>query len=124
MIELFTLAGLCGVTFYNVLGYTFSCCGKVNCCVNGRNMIGYVISERGDKWTVKFANNKVGDISRVYYNTDVGKYRYPECVSSRRSYITQYWPIRFLVNKNGKCRFTLNRYTYDNKCMIIPQLSR
>ena len=43
MIHLFTLEGLCGVTFYNIHGYTLGFFGKVNIYKNGRNIFGYVL---------------------------------------------------------------------------------
>lgn len=48
--EVFTVSGLCGVSFGKVNGSTMSSCGKINFMVRGRrNIVGYIHEERGDK---------------------------------------------------------------------------
>ena len=77
MMHLFTLAGLCGVTFYNIHGYTLGCCGKVNIYKNGRNIVGYILEETNDKWTVYLEMNKFLTVGRLHYDKEEGKYKYP-----------------------------------------------
>ena len=91
--------------FFNARGYTFGCCGKVNCHVNGRNIVGYIVSENNDLWTIKLENDKEIRIGCVHCNNDSGKYKYPVLTSnSRRHVITQYWPIHVLLHETGEIR--------------------
>ena len=123
MLELVNLAGLCGVQFFYTSGHTMGCSGKVNCCKNGRHIVGYIVAEHDNRWTVHLVDNTMVNISRVWYNKQQGIYRYPANVSKRRYVITQFWPVRFLLRHTGECRFTLNRFTFDSNANIVPQFS-
>ena len=124
MIQLFSIAGLCGVTYYKVYGHCHSCCGKVNCFHRGRHIIGYIPSESRNKWNVHLVNNKVIELGKVHCNRNGSGYKYPDLnLRNRPGYlVTQYWPVRFLVHSNGDCKFTLNRVTFDQSTKIVPQL--
>lgn len=124
--KIFTLTGQCGVTFYKVNGYKYSCCGKINCMVDGKNMIRYILEQRQNKWCVKLASNKLVEVNQLYWDKSTTGYQYAGD-SRRRSrrtlVVTQYWTIRFQIHHSGTFKFTFNRLTLDANNKIIPQLS-
>ena len=76
--ELFTIAGLCGITFFKVNGNFFGCCRKVNTFMNGMNMIGYVIAKKCDKWMVHLVSDEVIEVGNIHYNRSRHRYEYPQ----------------------------------------------
>ena len=54
------------------------------------------MSERGDKWRILLASNKIIYKSPVKYDRDINKYVYE---SGGKYAISFYWPIRILLKK-------------------------
>lgn len=125
--DVFTLAGLCGVEFHNVLnGNHHACCGKVSTMLRGRSMVGYIIGEgRAGKWVVQMGNNEKVKLQRLIYNHVSAEYIYPNIssVGGEIRSITHYWPVRVLIHTSGECKITLNRITFDSDTNIVTHLS-
>ena len=81
--------------------------------MNGRNRIGYIINERYGRWNVQLVGgNELVRLKALNYNKEEGIYIYPRDNNGER-YITQYWPVRFLIRTTGQSKYTLNRVTFD-----------
>ena len=113
-------------TEHNVQGVKKTCCGKVNMKdTEGRNILGYILDETARRWKIILENNKQIWIDRITYNIEENRYLYAsqrdrECQWS----ITEYWPIRILINLNGNFKITFNRIAIDNNTQqIIPQFT-
>ena len=113
--EIFSISGLSGVEFKSKDGMKWhTCCGKVNTRVNGRNRIGYIINERYGRWIIKLVGgNELVRMKILNYNKEDGIYIYPTDNIHGERYITQYWPVRFLIRTTGKSKYTLNCVTFD-----------
>lgn len=122
MKQLFCMNDLCGVNFI-IDEFNYNCSGKVKVVRDGRNLIGFIMKERRDKWTVKMMNGDVKVLPRVNCN-DSG---YIYANDNRRTNawtISYYWPIcmkfSFHCQHNWQfmlCRVVLRRNT------IVSQLS-
>ena len=115
--EVFTLNGECGVCFVqydnnNRCIWTTTCDGKVHLLHNGKtNLIRYIVDETPNRWKVqldiKINNSNYILISILTYSVDLDPYEYKKQSKSSVFIVKHYSPIRFLVNKNGKCVFVL-----------------
>jgi hypothetical protein len=128
MRELFSLCGLCGVT-YNENGREMSCSGKVETVTqDGKQCLGYILDNVGDHyWKVKLMSNQLVTLQKPFFNRDTREYLFNEnnggAVNGIR--IQAYWPIRLLIFTSGHGKLTLNRVTHrsDNNAIIIQQCS-
>lgn len=116
MCDLFTLEGQCAVEFNvhvdGIVMYRKTCGGKVNIKINNKNIIGYILDESNGRWKIQMASNKTIWLNRVGFNAEVTVYYEYNTWNTTR--ITTYWPMRLLVNRNGNCKLTLNRISFDS----------
>ena len=116
MIQLFTLSGLSSVQF-NCGVKTWSCCGKVNMVISGRNTIGYIVDETATHWITQLGTNHSRKVRWPVYAHDLHTYNF----HNKEPRITEYWPIRFKMYTSGECIYTINRvfFKYNtNKIMF------
>ena len=115
MEELFTVADMCGVKFKHKSGLKWhTCSGKVNTKKHGWNRVGYILEERYGKWMVQLLGDREPVKMKVLdYDREEGKYIYDGHRTTDGQEITEYWPIRFLINISGESKFTLNRVTFN-----------
>ena len=114
MKEIFTLNGLSSVGFSSG-ERTLSCCGKVNVVVQGRNMIGYIMSESPRHWKVQLGNKEARYIQKPVYVKEFHQYHF----SQREPRITEYWPIRLKISNSGDTTYTINRISFDSTSHIV-----
>ena len=101
--ELFTVTEECGCKF-EYEDVIISCSGKVNVQDGNKNILGYIVDENRSSVKVQLENNEIVWFDRVmlFYTK-----------KNRQRIITQYWPIRLLINSsNGDSKLTLNRVTF------------
>ena len=115
MKELFCLSGLSAVEF-ETGAEMFSCCGKINVRVNGKNMIGYIMEENNRNLQVILSNNKVRYIKKPPYIHKSNKYMFD---IGNGPLITEYWPVRLKCHTSGEMSYTLNRICLDSKKKLI-----
>jgi len=127
--ELLTVNTLCAVEGLNRVrdDIVHSCCGKVSVTNNRTriSIIGYILEKEKDKWKVRMTNNVEILITPAIFDYNEKKYRLRIKYEGEDWYITQYWPIRLMVEIN-KCtmRYTLNRVAFNmNTANIVPQHS-
>ena len=97
-------------------GKVYSCAGKVSVIKNGREMLGYILSESGNSIKVVLANNTTVELDRPKFryseNTNKFQYIFPSA-PARRYRIIEYNPIRIIVKADGTVRYILNRYSHN-----------
>ena len=76
MHEVFTLNKLCS-TIVEKNGRIHSCAGKVILRKDGKDIVGYIISEKGNTWTVHLVTNDKISVTRVKLNNALSGYIYP-----------------------------------------------
>jgi hypothetical protein len=118
MKEIFNLKGLCG-TEYVIDGILYTCAGKVNLVNSGKNITGFIVKERRDKWTIRLSNDKMITIGRVEYNDDDG-YIYDENIRCNDYRITHYWPIcmKFRMGCQSNWQFLLNHVALKKNKLV------
>jgi len=84
--EIFTPADLCAVDFI-IDKKHYTCCGKVNTEKDGCHMIGYIVDECHETWTIQLANGETKQMKRLNYDNDIGGHVYLE---EPKWHITQY----------------------------------
>ena len=97
----------------NGLKYIQTCCGKVNVSYNGKNILGYILEEKNQKWKILLATNKVIFLDCLSFDRIKQEYVYQHCPSKHKPSITEYWPICLLVCLNGGgVRMPLNCFAF------------
>ena len=94
----------------------YSCAGKVSVRKNGRELLGYILSESGNSIKVVLANNTTVELERpkLRYSENTNKFSYIFPFAPVRRYrIIEYNPIRIIVKADGTVRYILNRYSYN-----------
>ena len=79
-------------------------------------MIGYVVNETDDVFGIQMEDDSVEVVTRPMFNESAGTYNYENTT------ITQYWPVRFLIDGSGKCSLTLNRIAFDEDNKIVRRV--
>lgn len=98
--------------------------GKVNVLRYGKNMQGYILKQKYNKWLVLFLDDSTAWIDIPLYCNDSHRYKF-NCKKGNNQ-ITEYWPIRIIIKlKGGGLRFTLNRLGYTStkrgkKSLLVP----
>ena len=94
----------------------YSCAGKFSVTKNGRDMLGYILSESDNSIKVVLANNTTVKLERpkLRYSENTNKFSndFP-AASVRRYRIIEYNPIRIIVKADGTVRYILNRYSHN-----------
>lgn len=127
MCELFTLNKLCCVTkdVDNAegtdVGSTYFCCGKVCIMRDGKELVGYILSESRLFWKVKLETNDMVLIRKVNFVTgkNTGSYFYETDDKRNRMRVTEYNPIRIKIYESGKITMILNRCLVDSDGNLI-----
>ena len=136
--EMLTINNQCGVSFRKYFGkidqdrkyYTLTCSGKVSLKnkENKKIILGYIINETNDKWQIQVegvngGNDNIFWINRLQYSFERDEYILNENIASGGYSITNYWPIRLLLNEDGNCKFIFNRLGLDSQNQIISNTS-
>ena len=75
MIKLFTLAGLSSVQF-KCREEIWSCSGKVNMVIKGRNTIVYIVDESATHWFIQLGNHRMRKVRWPVYVNDLHTYNF------------------------------------------------
>jgi len=90
----------------------YRCCGKVSTEKDVCHIIGYIVDEWCETWTVQLVNGENKQMKHANY--------YPKAPKQR---IKQYRPFQILIQRSGKSKYTLNRIAFYSNLKIVPQLS-
>ena len=86
-----------------------SCCGKVHLSCGS---IGYIIEENQHAWKIRLESNVDFWIKRVWYY-DIHHSYYYKFRSKSKKRISNFLPIRLIINQNGMIKLLVNRFSVD-----------
>ena len=104
--ELFCFGGLNATEICNH-GLKYYCCAKANLKDGKKNIIGYVMDEKGDELHIRIdGRDEMVIVKRPKYNADFGEFEYTNGIE--KYIVTQLWPIRMKVHQSGRVAYIIN----------------
>ena len=104
--ELFSFGGLNATEIYTH-GVKYYCCAKANLKDGKKNIIGYVMDEKGNELHIRIdGRDEMVIVNRPKYNADFGEFEYT--FGNEKYIMTQLWPIRMKVHQSGRISYIIN----------------
>ena len=88
-------------------GVKYCCCAKANLKVEHKNIVGYVMDEKGNELHIKIdGRDEMVVVQRPKYNVDLGKFEYT--YENKKYSLTQLWPIRMKLHRSDRIAYIIN----------------